>query len=409
MPLVQAALVPRHDHAERASIPGAAWHQPDDSPVHALFKRQSSIPTDGITYAEVGSAAWLKGFPNPDSKIDTTKLPKEWVDALDAAVAAGKIPKLAPSISTAAGTPTYPKGMNPSGPDICSGSEQCHIEGDIWDAPAGHLGCGFDDGPLPPSTALYDFLAANNQRATHFFIGTNIAYYPKQFLHAFQNGGDIAVHTWTHPYMTTQTNLQVLGELGYTMEIIHNSTGGRLPRYWRPPYGDTDVRVHAIAKEIFGLSAIIWNEDTDDWELPQKTSLKAINASMTKWLTGPKGPQGKIILEHELSTQSVQAFIDAYPVMISNGWNVTSAAQLAGYGAYQNANGSATPVTPATGVVVGDVITSEAHKHTTSSASASASASTSVSHPANSGGPSLRMSMPGALVTLAPLVVVFLL
>ena len=94
MPLTQAALVPRHDHAERASIPGAVWHQPDDSPVHALFKRQSGIPTDGITYAEVGSAAWLKGFPNPDSKIDTTKLPKEWVDALDAYVISFVIKRL---------------------------------------------------------------------------------------------------------------------------------------------------------------------------------------------------------------------------------------------------------------------------------------------------------------------------
>lgn len=74
---------------------------------------------------------------------------------------------------------------------------------------------------------------------------------------------------------------------------------------WRPPYGDTDVRVHAIAKEIFGLSAILWNQEydtlitiaipysdcfslysTNDWELPQANSLQAINASMTKWLTG---------------------------------------------------------------------------------------------------------------------------
>ena len=34
------------------------------------------------------------------------------------------------------------------------------------------------------------------------------------------------------------------------MLLIANSTGGRLPKYWRPPYGDTDVRVSAIAKEV---------------------------------------------------------------------------------------------------------------------------------------------------------------
>jgi len=35
------------------------------------------------------------------------------------------------------------------------------------------------------------------------------------------------------------------------MELIHNSTGGRVPRFWRPPYGDSDNRVTAIAKEVW--------------------------------------------------------------------------------------------------------------------------------------------------------------
>ena len=61
--------------------------------------------------------------------------------------------------------------------------------------------------------------------------------------------------------MTTLTNEQVLGELGWTMELIHNSTGGRLPKYWRPPFGDSDERVRAIAKEIFGLRTVIWNQE----------------------------------------------------------------------------------------------------------------------------------------------------
>ena len=61
--------------------------------------------------------------------------------------------------------------------------------------------------------------------------------------------------------MTTLSDLQVVGELGYTMEIIHNSTGGRLPKFWRPPYGDADNRVRAIAKEAFGLTTVVWNQE----------------------------------------------------------------------------------------------------------------------------------------------------
>jgi hypothetical protein len=38
------------------------------------------------------------------------------------------------------------------------------------------------------------------------------------------------------------------------MQLIANSTGGRLPKFWRPPYGDTDVRVSAIANEVCIIS-----------------------------------------------------------------------------------------------------------------------------------------------------------
>ena len=117
---------------------------------------------------------------------------------------------------------------------------------------------------VQPSDQLYQFLANNSEHATHFFIGTNIIYYPDVFTTAFANKDDIAVHTWTHPYMTTKTNLEVVGELGWTMELIHNSTGGRVPKYWRPPYGDSDMRVRAIAKEVFGLTTVVWNQEYVD-------------------------------------------------------------------------------------------------------------------------------------------------
>lgn len=61
--------------------------------------------------------------------------------------------------------------------------------------------------------------------------------------------------------MTTLSNLELVGQLGWTMQIIHDSTGGRLPRYWRPPFGDIDNRVRAIAQELFGLTAILWNHE----------------------------------------------------------------------------------------------------------------------------------------------------
>lgn len=69
-------------------------------------------------------------------------------------------------------------------------------------------------------------------------IGSNILENSDEFTRAFStNQDDIAVHTWTHPYMTTLTNSQLLGEFGWTIEIIHNSTGGRsVYRYLSRPH-----------------------------------------------------------------------------------------------------------------------------------------------------------------------------
>ena len=59
------------------------------------------------------------------------------------------------------------------------------------------------------------------------------------------------MHTYTHPYMSEirswsklalalnffhsaiQNNTRVVAELGYTMQIIYDSTGGRVPKFWR--------------------------------------------------------------------------------------------------------------------------------------------------------------------------------
>ena len=71
----------------------------------------------------------------------------------------------------------YPKGLDPTGSEVCSATYQCRGGGDLWDAPAGTVALSFDDGPLAPSPRLYKFLKGNNVHATHFFIGGNVRTY----------------------------------------------------------------------------------------------------------------------------------------------------------------------------------------------------------------------------------------
>ncbi|KAG8743382.1 hypothetical protein FRC10_012186 [Ceratobasidium sp. 414] len=331
-------------HVEKRSL-GARWYHDEDHPVHRLFARQNN----SNPYPAVGSPAWTQKYP--PGKLTTAGIPTGWIDVLNQAISAGKIPTDCPvSTQTGGGTPVYNSGsgtLNPGKNPICSSYAQCKGDGQIYDAPDGVVALSFDDGPLPPATALHQFLRSKNQKVTHFYIGQNILQNPKIFLDAFNvSGDDIAVHTWTHPYMTTLSNEQVVAELGWTMQIIHDSTGGRLPRFWRPPYGDSDNRVRAIAREVFGLVTVIWNQDTNDWAITSGTQTVAgATKVLQKSYTGPKSP-GLVILEHELSTQSVSVFVNNFDLIAQNGWTPKTIADAAGASWYLNAADNTSPVTP---------------------------------------------------------------
>jgi peptidoglycan/xylan/chitin deacetylase (PgdA/CDA1 family) len=336
-------------HARSASTPNShslevRWHHPEGHTSERLFRRASS---PGSNYPPVGSSEWRSRFPSLPLKGE--HIPDTWIAALNQSINAGLIPDL--PIPKPGEFPIYPNGTDPSAAEICSASYNCRGALDLWDAPDGITGISFDDGPLPASPKLYDFLKSQNQAATHFFIGANILDNSNIFLQAFENGDDIAVHTYTHPYMTTLPNVQIVAELGWTMQIIHDSTGGRIPKYWRPPYGDVDNRVRAIARHVFGLTTVIWNRDLLDWELgtPYMTPAR-VQQNLTAWYTGPKSP-GLIILEHELSNETVDAFIKAYPLIKQNGWEARSVAQILGGPAYLNVDGGASSSRNSSGVM----------------------------------------------------------
>lgn len=100
-----------------------------------------------------------------------SSLKQEWIDALNAATAAGKIPNISPSTVNADGSISYPNGIG-SSKDTCNWTiSKCLGARDISSVPDHEWTISFDDGPTGASTALYDFLHQNNQAGTHFMVG----------------------------------------------------------------------------------------------------------------------------------------------------------------------------------------------------------------------------------------------
>jgi hypothetical protein len=55
------------------------------------------------------------------------------------------------------------------------------------------MGYGFDDGPNCTHNAFYDFLASQNQKATMFYIGSNVLNWPLEAQRALADGHQICI------------------------------------------------------------------------------------------------------------------------------------------------------------------------------------------------------------------------
>ncbi|KAK0527080.1 hypothetical protein OC834_004557 [Tilletia horrida] len=312
----------------------------------------------------------------------------EWLQALNDAVAAGKIPNIPPSKLNAAGSPTYPSGI----PDPCNWSNTgCQGKDDIYVAPDGYMGIQFDDGPTPASPALTKFLASNNIAATHFMIGSNILDNPSQFEEIWNTPGQhIAVHTWSHNMSTTLSNEVMTAELGWTMQIIYDKTG-KIPSWWRAPMGDLDDRIRAIAMEVFGMRAVNWNADSNDWcmetsgssdcpgEVPGKDLPSITNYIDQTVLQSPKSP-GIIMLEHELTTYSVNAFIQhTWAGIQKAGWKHASIPELWNLPWYANSFNNTTPNSSQSSLVRTAIVPGGNSNGTSSGSSSSSAAAASAS------------------------------
>lgn len=186
----------------------------------------------------------------------------------------------------------------------------------------GDWGLTYDDGPFNQGVSavddpyaeptLYNFLAkTNNQKATLFYIGSDVFGFPQAAQRALHDGHVICVHTWSHHPSTSLTNNQLVAEFYWTLKVIKEATG-ITPKCWRPPYGDVDDRVRAIAWQM-GMTTIVWDEDTNDWNMPGTgggaLSPATVDGYFQGWITartsGKDILKGHIVLEHELNNSTV--------------------------------------------------------------------------------------------------------
>ncbi|GAA5898462.1 hypothetical protein JCM6882_007782 [Rhodosporidiobolus microsporus] len=168
-------------------------------------------------------------------------------------------------------------------------------------------GFTLDDGPNCSHNAYYDYLEEQKQKATLFYIGSNVVDWPLEAQRGLADGHEICSHTWSHRYMTSLTNEQAFAELYYSKKAIKDVLGITV-QCWRPPYGDVDDRIRYIANAL-GMSTIIWSDNTFDYEiatLSKSTVEKNYDDILAKAANGTFATQGTIVLTHELNADTME-------------------------------------------------------------------------------------------------------
>jgi peptidoglycan/xylan/chitin deacetylase (PgdA/CDA1 family) len=191
----------------------------------------------------------------------------------------------------------------------------CTTAVDIVECPVrNQWGVTYDDGPAYYTPNLTNYLSQVDVKATFFVIGSRVVQFPKTLQLQYMNGHQIAVHTWSHHYMTTLTNLQIVAEFGWTMKVIKDVLGVT-PNQWRPPFGDIDQRVRAISIAM-GLTPVIWTRnnqtgltfDTGDFNIVggNVTAQQVIQNFENIVASAAQIDTGFIVLEHDLYEVTVE-------------------------------------------------------------------------------------------------------
>lgn len=196
-----------------------------------------------------------------------------------------------------------------------------NIEFSILDPNAPMVALTFDDGPSYASTKIVvDTLKKYNAKATFFVLGQHLTKEQTNnraiLKEAYDNGNEIASHTYDHKALTALSNAQIKDEMTKTDVLIEDIIGEK-PILMRPPYGATNSNV---ANQL-AYPMIMWSVDTLDW--------KTRNTQMTVDSVVNGARDGAVILMHDIHMPTAQAVEILVPKLIEKGYQLVTVSELA--------------------------------------------------------------------------------
>ena len=194
----------------------------------------------------------------------------------------------------------------------------------IWDIQTEEkvVALTFDDGPHPKyTTEILDLLEQYDAKGTFFVVGQLAEKNPEIIMRMYEEGHELANHTYTHP--STKAVPKLRKEIEQTNDVIFSITGF-YPNLFRPVEGYyTDELVQTVVKDGFTLVMWSWHQDTEDWKDP------GVNIIVSRVLKGIK--EGNVVLLHDGGgnrTQTVKAIEKILPELKKQGYRFITISEM---------------------------------------------------------------------------------
>jgi peptidoglycan-N-acetylglucosamine deacetylase len=161
-----------------------------------------------------------------------------------------------------------------------------------------------DDGPDANDHRILDILRTNGAKATFFEIGRKIVEHPEITKAVIRSGNEVGNHSLDHVMMSDVPPAEQARNLSETNRLLDRL--GAAPAWFRPPFGDFDDGVAALARAN-GLRSVVWTLDTKDW--------KGLDAAAIAGRVTANLRPGTIVLMHSTKTPTVEAL----PTILAEG------------------------------------------------------------------------------------------
>jgi peptidoglycan/xylan/chitin deacetylase (PgdA/CDA1 family) len=150
----------------------------------------------------------------------------------------------------------------------------------------------FDDGPDPDWTPrVLEMLRKYQIKATFCMIGVNVEEFPGLVRDIAAEGHTLCNHSWSHDIgLGLRSPEWITADLGRTNAAIRRAVPGAKISYYRQPGGAWTPSVVAAAAR-FGMTALHWQVDPQDWRKPGAHSISSTVITFTR--------PGSIVLMHD--------------------------------------------------------------------------------------------------------------